>query len=537
MERLVGKSVFKEIAIGPVLQWGKKQTVVTKKQTEDTEAEVSRFEKAGKIAGEQLSGLYDKALMQVGRSGAAIFEVHRMLLEDGGYQHSVCDRIRSQCVTAEFAVAAVGEELACVFDAMDDEYMRTRAGDIRDVSERLLRILTGTEEAKQTKPERPVILYAEDLSPSEMIRFDKTKLLALVTKLGSTNSHTAILARNMGIPALVGVEGSKEINGKWAIVDGYTGMLIIDPEKEVLEEYQKKKEREETRKKLLQELKGKETRTKDGKKIQLCANIANAADAADALENDAEGIGLFRSEFLYLEAEDYPSEEKQFEAYSAVVKKMAGKEVVIRTLDIGADKQTDYFHPAHEENPAMGLRAIRISLTWPEILKVQLRAILRASIYGRVAVMFPMITDLWEIRRAKELLQEAKEELKEKKIPFREIEIGVMIETPAAVMISDLLAKEADFFSIGTNDLTQYTLAVDRQNQSIDRFYDAHHEAVLRMIAMTVENGHKEKIRVGICGELAADTELTEYFIKLGVDELSVSPSYILPLREQIGRL
>ncbi len=538
MEQYTGKSVFQSIAIGPVFLYQKAQATVIRRHVEDAESEIERFDKAREKAQEMLAVLYKKAVAKVGQSGADIIEVHRMMLEDAEYLDCVYHMIRSRQVNAEFAVATTRDNFSAMFAAMDDAYMQARAADVKDISERLLHVLTGMEETEDMEEmDRPVILCARDLAPSETLRLDKTKLLAFVTEFGSTNSHTAILARNMGIPALVGIAPKDCFNGKMAIVDGTTGTLIIDPTQEVLSAYQEKKAAQERNRQLLQELKGKPTCTRDGKEIKLYANIGSEKDVAGVLANDAGGIGLFRSEFLYLEADTYPTEEAQFQIYRTVAEKMEGKKVIIRTLDIGADKQADYFGLGHEENPAMGLRAIRICLTRPEVFKTQLHAILRASVYGNLSVMFPMITSVWEIRKAKEILEEVKTELAKNEIPFRDVEIGVMIETPAAVMISDLLAKEVDFFSIGTNDLTQYTLAIDRQNQSLDLFYDPHHEAVLRMIEMTVTNGHRENIWVGICGELAADMELTECFLQMGVDELSVSPSYILPLRRRIGEI
>lgn len=535
MERFTGKSIFQAIAIGPICIYKKAPVTVVRLHVTNVEDEINRFESAKEKALEELSALYEKALIEVGESGASIIEVHMLMLEDEDYLDSIYNIIRSQEVNAAFAVATTADNFVKMFSAMDDEYMQARAMDVRDISERLIYVLSDTKET--AKIEQPVILCAKDLVPSETIMLDKTKLLAFVTELGSTNSHTAILARNMGIPALTGIKLFEKYNGKMAIIDGNAGTLIVDPTEEVLKEYQKKIKAQEEKKELLQHFKGKPTLTKDGKEIKLFANIGNVGDVADVLANDAAGIGLFRSEFLYLEASDYPTEEEQFKVYKTVLENMAGKKVIIRTLDIGADKQVDYFTKRHEENPAMGLRAIRICLTEPEIFKTQLRAILRASVYGTVSIMFPMITSVWEVKKVKEILEEVKTDLAKNQIPFKDIEIGIMIETPAAVMISDLLAKEVDFFSIGTNDLTQYSLAIDRQNQSLDLFYDSHHEAVLRMIKMTVENGHKEHIWVGICGELGADMELTERFIKMGVDELSVSPSFILPIRKHISEI
>lgn len=535
MVQLTGKAIFGAIAIGPVRVYQKSQARAVRRHVEDIEGELRRFEAAAETAREELDSLYKKAVSEAGEDGAAIFEAHRILLEDEAYRERIMDSIRSQKVNAEVAVEAAKDHFVQMFAAMDTEYMQARAVDVADISERLIRLLAGESSAHMM--ERPVILMAEDLLPSETVRFDRSMLLALVTEQGSTNSHTAILARTMGISAIIGIKVDAQYEGKMAIVDGNTGTMIIDPTREMLKEYRQKQAEQEQSKELLQEMKGKPTVTKDGKEIRLYANIGSAEDVEGALVNDAGGIGLFRSEFLYLGAEDYPTEEEQFRSYKAVAERMEGKRVIIRTLDIGADKQADYFGLAQEENPAMGLRAIRICLTKPEIFKTQLRAILRAGAYGNVSVMFPMITSVWEIQRSKELLAEVKRELTDEQIPFGDVEIGVMIETPAAVMISDLLAKEVDFFSIGTNDLTQYALAVDRRNESLASFYDAHHEAILRMIEMTVANGHREHIKVGICGELAADVEILPRLIQMGVDELSVSASYLLPVRKRIREL
>ncbi len=535
MEQYTGKSIFNAIAIGPIYFYQKAQATVVRKHVDDIEAEKTRFASAKDAALKELQILYDKAIAEVGESGAGIIEVHMMMMEDDDYLDSIGNIISNQEVNAEYAVATTGDNFAKMFAAMEDEYMQSKASDVLDISERLIQALSGTE--TEMKMEQPVILATQDLAPSETVQLDKSKLLAFITEYGSTNSHTAILARNMGIPALIGIGLTSKDHGKMAIIDGANGILILEPTMEVLRDYQEKKAKEEQQKHLLQEMKGKTTLTRDGKEICLYANIGNVGDVAGVLANDAGGIGLFRSEFLYLEARDYPTEEEQFRTYKTVAENMAGKKVIIRTLDIGADKQADYFKLKKEENPAMGLRAIRICLSRPEIFKTQLRAILRASMFGTIAIMFPMITSVWEIKKIKEILAEVKAELSEAKIPYKDVEIGVMIETPAAVMISDLLAKEVDFFSIGTNDLTQYTLAIDRQNQNLEMFYDAHHEALLRMIEMTVNNGHRENIWVGICGELAADQELTERFIRMGVDELSVSPAYVLPLRKLIGEI
>lgn len=533
METYHGKSIFNGIAIGKICKYEKEQQQVKRIRISDPEAEINRFDHAREEAGAQLQSLYDKALTQVGESGAMIFEIHRMMLDDDDYLDSVYHIIRSQQVNAEFAVASTGDNFSRLFASMDDEYMQGRAADVKDISDRLIRILMGQTDKHDIM--EPVIIMAEDLAPSETVQMDKDNLLAFVTTLGSSNSHTAILARTMGIPALVGIPVRDEWNGKTAIVDGHSGTLIIEPDDALLAGMQAKKEEELRQKQLLAELKGKETITKSGKKINLYANIGNVSDVGAALANDAGGIGLFRSEFLYLEAQDYPTEEEQFQAYKTVAENMAGKKVIIRTLDIGADKQVDYFGLDKEENPALGYRAIRICLTRPEIFKTQLRALYRASAYGQIAIMFPMIISVKEVKQIKVIIEEVKEELREAQIPFREdVELGIMIETPAAVMMSRELAKEVDFFSVGTNDLTQYTLAIDRQNPKLDKFYDAHHPAVLSMIRMTVENAHKAGIWAGICGELGADTSLTKEFLAMGVDELSVSPGSILPIRKII---
>lgn len=530
---LEGKSVFGGIAIGPISLYHRQDHVVKRTKVEDTAAEISRFEAAREKAKEQLQALYEKAKKEVGETNAMIFEVHQMMLDDLDYVESVTNMISSQKINAEYAVATTGDNFANMFAAMDDEYMKARAADVKDISNRLIMVLSGYEAGAMTG-EEPVILVADDLAPSETVQLDKSRVLSFVTRHGSTNSHTAILARTMNIPALIGVDYSDDIDGKMGIVDGYKGRFLIDPSEEELEEYRKAQEQDREKQRLLQELKGKENVTLDGKKINLYANIGGVGDVASALQNDAGGIGLFRSEFLYLESETYPTEEEQFNAYRTVAENMAGKKVIIRTLDIGADKQVDYFGLDKEENPAMGYRAIRICLDRKDIFKTQLRAIYRASYYGTISVMFPMIISVEEVREAKAVVDEVKAELDAEGIPYGDVEIGIMIETPAAAMISDLLAKEVDFFSVGTNDLTQYTLAIDRQNPKLDRFYNPHHEAILRMLCMIVENGHAGGCWVGICGELGADTELTETFLQMGVDELSVSPSMILRVREKI---
>ncbi len=530
---LEGKSVFGGIAIGRFSIYNKKENQVKREKITDVEAEITRFTDAKETAKEQLKGFYEKAVKEVGEVNAAIFEVHQMMLDDLDYVESITNMIRTQEVNAEFAVASTGDNFSQMFAAMDDDYMKERAADVKDISNRVISILQNAENGSMTG-EEPVILLADDLAPSETVQLDKSKVLSFVTRHGSTNSHTAILARTMNIPALIGIDFSDDVNGKMGIVDGYTGTLYIEPDEETMKKYEAKKAEDENKKRLLLELKGKENVTLDGKKINLYANIGGVADVANALSNDAGGIGLFRSEFLYLESENYPTEEAQFAAYKTVAENMAGKKVIIRTLDIGADKQVDYFHMEKEENPAMGYRAIRICLDRPEIFKTQLRAIYRASYYGTISIMFPMIISVKEVKRIKEIVAEVKEELTAEGIPFKDCELGIMIETPAAVMISDLLAEEVDFFSIGTNDLTQYTLAIDRQNPKLDSFYDSHHEAILRMLQMVVDNGHKHGCWVGICGELGADTTLTSTFLKMGFDELSVSPSMILRVREEI---
>ena len=530
---LEGKSVFGGIAIGRLSIYNKKENQVKREKITDVEAEITRFTDAKETAKEQLKGFYEKAVKEVGEVNAMIFDVHQMMLDDLDYVESITNMIRTQEVNAEFAVASTGDNFSKMFAAMDDDYMKERAADVKDISNRVISILQNAENGSVTG-EKPVILLADDLAPSETVQLDKSKVLSFVTRHGSTNSHTAILARTMNIPALIGIDFSEDVNGKMGIVDGYTGKLYIEPDEETMKKYEAKKAEDENKKRLLLELKGKENVTLDGKKINLYANIGGVADVANALSNDAGGIGLFRSEFLYLESEDYPTEEAQFAAYKTVAENMAGKKVIIRTLDIGADKQVDYFHMEKEENPAMGYRAIRICLDRPEIFKTQLRAIYRASYYGTISIMFPMIISVKEVKRIKEIVAEVKAELTTEGIPFKDCELGIMIETPAAVMISDLLAEEVDFFSIGTNDLTQYTLAIDRQNPKLDSFYDSHHEAILRMLQMVVDNGHKHGCWVGICGELGADTTLTSTFLKMGFDELSVSPAMILRVREEI---
>ena len=530
-----GKSVFGGIAIGKISIYQKKEQQVKRVKIDDPEQEMARYEKAKAEGIKQLQGLYDKALREVGEANAAIFEVHQMMMEDDGYNESVENIIRSQGVNAEYAVATTGDNYAQMFSAMDDDYMRERAADVRDISERLLTILNG-EETGAVDADEPKIIVAEDLAPSETVQLDKDKVLSFVTVKGSLNSHTAILARTMAIPALVNTSVSleSEIDGRLGIVDGANGTFYVDPDEATLAEMKKRQEEDLSRKQLLLTLKGKENVTLDGQKVMLYANIGNIKDLATVIQNDAGGIGLFRSEFIYLEKEDFPTEEEQFQIYRQVAQTMAGKRVIIRTLDIGADKQCDYFHMEHEENPALGCRAIRICLTRPEIFKTQLRALFRASAFGKIAIMYPMITSVQEVREIKGIVEEVKAELTSQGVEFGNPEQGIMIETPAAAIISDDLAKEVDFFSIGTNDLSQYTMAIDRQNPQLDLFFDPHHPAVLRMISLVVENAHKAGIWAGICGELGADQSLTKEFLAMGVDELSVSPGSILPLRKII---
>ena len=530
-----GKSVFGGIAIGKISVYQKKEQQVKRVKVENPDQEMARYEKAKAEGIRQLQGLYDKALKEVGEANAAIFEVHQMMMEDDGYNESVENIVRSQGVNAEYAVATTGDNYAQMFSAMDDDYMRERAADVRDISERLLTILNG-EDTGSVDADEPKIIVAEDLAPSETVQLDKDKVLSFVTVKGSLNSHTAILARTMAIPALVNTSMTLDsvMDGKLGIVDGASGTFYVDPDEKTLEEMKKRQEENLSRKQLLQTLKGKDNVTLDGQKVMLYANIGNIKDLATVIQNDAGGIGLFRSEFIYLEKEDFPTEEEQFQIYRQVAQTMAGKRVIIRTLDIGADKQCDYFHMEHEENPALGCRAIRICLTRPEIFKTQLRALFRASVFGRIAIMYPMITSVQEIRQIKKIVEEVKQELTSQGVEFGNPEQGIMIETPAAAIISDDLAKEVDFFSIGTNDLSQYTMAIDRQNPQLDPFFDPHHPAVLRMISMVVENAHKAGIWAGICGELGADQSLTKEFLAMGVDELSVSPGSILPLRKII---
>lgn len=533
-----GKNVYGGIAIGKIHIMAKSEQRIVRHKIDDCNDEISRFEKAKTEAQSQLAALYDKAKKEVGEASAAIFEIHQMMLDDDDYLNSIKNIIAEQGVNAEYAVGITADNFSEMFSSMDDAYMKERAADVKDISERIIRILTNSDAGKAMSNE-PVIILADDLAPSETVQLDKNLVLSFVTVHGSTNSHTAILARTMNIPALIGVniEISDELEGKMAVVDGFNGVIYIEPDEELLAKMQRRKSDELEKQRLLQELRGKENITKDGKEVLVYANIGNVKDLAYVLKNDAGGIGLFRSEFIYLESSTYPTEDEQFQIYKKAAETMAGKRVIIRTLDIGADKQADYFNLDKEENPAMGLRAIRICLTRTDIFKTQLRAIYRASKYGKLAVMYPMITSVEEVKRIKAISAEVKAELDEENIPYNNIEEGIMIETPAAVMISDMLAKEVDFFSIGTNDLSQYTMAIDRQNPKLDDFFNPHHEAVLRMIEMVCKNAHKENVWVGICGELGADLELTERFLKMGVDELSVSPSYVLPLRNKIRNL
>ena len=533
-----GKSVFSGVAIGKIFVYKKADNTVEKYQVEDAAAEFERFKAAQAKAITQLQALYEKTCKDIGEEEAMIFEMHQQLLEDLDYVESIQGIIEGEGLNAEYAVFVTAEQFAAMFIAMNDEYMSGRAVDVKDVSERVISILNGTQVAAEAMDE-PVIILAEDLAPSETVQFEKDKLLAFVTQKGSANSHTAILARMMNLPSLVttDIELELEYNGKMAIVDGFTGKIYIEPDEVTMAEMKEKKKREDERRRMLQTLKGLPTVTKSGKKVHLYANIGGVEDVDAVLANDSEGVGLFRSEFLYLGREDYPSEEEQFEAYKAVLSKMGGKKVIIRTLDIGADKQADYFNIEKEENPALGFRAIRICLERVDMFKTQLRAIYRASAYGKVAIMFPMIISVSEIVRIKEIVEEVKEELRQNDIPFGDVELGIMIETPAAVIISDQLAAHVEFFSIGTNDLTQYTLAIDRQNQALEPFYNAHHEAVLRMIQMTIENAHAHGAWCGICGELGADMELTRRFVQMGIDELSVSPPFTLELRQKIREI
>ena len=536
MITICGKSVFGGVSIGKLMFYKRKDKVIKRTHVDNVDEEWARFQKAKDTAVAQLKGLYEKALDDVGEANAMIFEIHQMMLEDLDYLESIENIIRTQEVNAEFAVATTADNFQKMFAAMDDAYMQGRAADVKDVSERVLDILCGVS-AGMGEMNEPCIIAADDLAPSETVQLDKSKVLGFATMYGSSNSHTAILARTMNIPAVIGLGENllQEYDGRDAIIDGFTGTLYIDPDEETMKEMQDKRAKDLEQKALLEQLKGKENVTKSGQKINVYANIGNVSDVGAVLKNDAGGIGLFRSEFLYLENSDFPTEEQQFSVYKQVAENMAGKKVIILTLDIGADKQVDYFGLDKEDNPALGYRAIRICLTRPEIFKTQLRALYRAAVYGNISIMFPMIISVKEVLRIKEIIAEVKEELKNEGIPYKEdVELGIMIETPASVMISRELAKEVDFFSVGTNDLTQYTLAIDRQNSKLDEFYDPHHPAVLAMIKMAAENAHAEGAWIGICGELGADLELTEEFLKMGLDELSVSPSMVLPLRKRI---
>ena len=538
MEVLTGKSVYKGIVLGPVVVLKKDDCTVKRVKVEDPEAEVARVGEAVEKSQEQLQVLYEKALGEVGETSAAIFEVHQMMLEDEDYLDAIYNIIRTESTNAEFAVAVTGDNFAEMFAEMDDEYMKARAADIKDISNRLIRNLVGCEGVDLAHIE-PSIIIADDLTPSETVQMDKSKILAFATVHGSTNSHTAILARMMNIPALIGVPMDLEQvrTGMTAIVDGFKGTITLEPSDEVREETEKKIQEENEKKQLLLNLKGKENVTLDGKKIEIFANIGSVGDIGYVLENDAGGIGLFRSEFLYLGRDNFPTEEEQFQAYKQVLQTMAGKKVVIRTLDIGADKQVDYFNLGKEDNPALGYRAIRICLKQPEIFKTQLRALLRAAVYGNLSIMYPMITSTEEVVQIYKIVDEVEEELAKEEIPFKIPEQGIMVETPAAVMVSDELAEMVDFFSIGTNDLTQYTLAIDRQNEKLDDFYNPHHKAILRMIKMVVDNAHKAGKWAGICGELGADLDLTEEFVRMGVDELSVAPSMVLKVRKNVREM
>ena len=536
MITIQGKSVFGGVSIGKLMFYKRNEKVIKREHISDADAEWKRFEAAKGQAVDQLKELYEKALEDVGEANAMIFEIHQMMLEDLDYLESIENIIRSQEVNAEYAVATTADNFAQMFASMDDAYMQGRAADVKDVSERVLDILCGVSAGVKEMTE-PCIIAADDLAPSETVQLDKSKVLGFATMYGSANSHTAILARTMNIPAVIGLGEtlSSQYDGKMAVIDGFTGILYVDPDEETLARMQEKRAKDLEQKELLNQLKGKENVTRSGQKINVYANIGNVSDLGAVLKNDAGGIGLFRSEFLYLENSTFPTEEQQFAVYKQVAESMAGKKVIIRTLDIGADKQVDYFNLAKEENPALGYRAIRICLTRPEIFKTQLRALYRAAVYGNLSIMFPMIISVSEVKKIKEIIAQVQAELKAEGIPYKEdVELGVMIETPAAVMISRELAKEVDFFSVGTNDLTQYTLAIDRQNQKLDTFYDPHHPAVLAMIKMAADNAHAEGKWIGICGELGADLELTEEFLKMGLDELSVSPALVLPLRKRI---
>lgn len=536
MEQIFGKGVSKGVAAGPISFYRRASGVIPRHEVSDTAAELERFRAARETAKEQLAKLYDKALAEAGEDAAMLFEAHQMMLDDLDFVESIEGMIENDRVNAEAAVSDTGVQFAEMFAAMDDSYMQARAADIRDISARVIGILTGEGESGIVS-DVPCIVAADDLAPSETVQLDKALILGFITAGGSANSHTAILARTMGIPAIIGAGDAlqPEMEGKYAIIDGQTGEAVIEPDDAERERLLKKQAKEKALKELLDQLKGKPNVTKDGRNVMVYCNIGSPADIDAVLQNDGGGIGLFRSEFLYLQGSDYPTEDEQFKAYKAVAERMGGRRVIIRTLDIGADKQADYFHLDKEENPAMGLRAIRICLTRPEVFRTQLRALYRASAYGKIAIMFPMITSVWEVQEIKRICRNIRAELAEEGVPMADkVELGIMIETPAAVMMSAELAREVDFFSVGTNDLTQYTLAVDRQGVGLDRFFDAHHPAVLRMLRMAAENAHKAGIWIGICGELGADAELIETFLSMGIDELSVSPSAVLPLRSAI---
>ena len=536
MEQIFGKGVSKGVAAGPISFYRRASGVIPRHEVSDTAAELERFRAARETAKEQLAKLYDKALAEAGEDAAMLFEAHQMMLDDLDFVESIEGMIENDRVNAEAAVSDTGAQFAEMFAAMDDSYMQARAADIRDISARVIGILTGEGESGIVS-DVPCIVAADDLAPSETVQLDKSLILGFITSAGSANSHTAILARTMGIPAIIGAGDAlqPEMEGKYAIIDGQTGEAVVEPDDAERERLLKKQAKEKALKELLDQLKGKPNVTKDGRNVMVYCNIGSPADIDAVLQNDGGGIGLFRSEFLYLQGSDYPTEDEQFKAYKTVAERMGGRRVIIRTLDIGADKQADYFHLDKEENPAMGLRAIRICLTRPEVFRTQLRALYRASAYGKIAIMFPMITSVWEVQEIKRICRNIRAELAEEGVPMADkVELGIMIETPAAVMMSAELAHEVDFFSVGTNDLTQYTLAVDRQGVGLDRFFDAHHPAVLRMIRMAAENAHKVGIWIGICGELGADAELTETFLSMGIDELSVSPSAVLPLRSAI---
>ena len=536
MEQIFGKGVSKGVAAGPISFYRRASGVIPRHEVSDTAAELERFRTARETAKEQLAKLYDKALAEAGEDAAMLFEAHQMMLDDLDFVESIEGMIENDRVNAEAAVSDTGAQFAEMFAAMDDSYMQARAADIRDISARVIGILTGEGESGIVS-DVPCIVAADDLAPSETVQLDKALILGFITAGGSANSHTAILARTMGIPAIIGAGDAlqPEMEGKYAIIDGQTGEAVVEPDDAERERLLKKQAKEKALKELLDQLKGKPNVTKDGRNVMVYCNIGSPADIDAVLQNDGGGIGLFRSEFLYLQGSDYPTEDEQFEAYKTVAERMGGRRVIIRTLDIGADKQADYFHLDKEENPAMGLRAIRICLTRPEVFRTQLRALYRASAYGKIAIMFPMITSVWEVQEIKRICRNIRAELAEEGVPMADkVELGIMIETPAAVMMSAELAREVDFFSVGTNDLTQYTLAVDRQGVGLDRFFDAHHPAVLRMLRMTAENAHRAGIWIGICGELGADAELTETFLSMGIDELSVSPSAVLPLRSAI---